>query len=162
MNLKKLAANHLIDLVISILRRSFRNTKVHSYEITAKIYSLIMAVRTDSKQNKDYLVDFMGAKFLCESGDITILPTLISGEYEKYEVTRLLEFANMREKNFKLIDVGANIGIYSILFSKEVNRVSHTQNFSEQQGSNKEATRKQQGSNKEVVLFLLLSQIQET
>jgi FkbM family methyltransferase len=30
----------------------------------------------------------------------------------------------MKEKNFKLIDVGANVGIYSVIFAKEVQKIS--------------------------------------
>lgn len=138
MSFIKSITDQLIDLIVTLFRRGFRNTKIQQWQITGKIYSIVMRIRTNFSENKDYLVDFRGAKFFCESGDITILPTLISGEYEKYEIRRLLEFARMGEKNFKLIDVGANIGIYSVLFSKEMNRDSNSQYFSDKQISKKE------------------------
>jgi hypothetical protein len=99
MSLIKKFSDQLIDLMIKLLRRCFRNTKIQHWQLTEKLYSMIMGVRTNSKKNKDYLVDFRGGKFFFESGDITILPTLISGEYEKIEINRLLDFANMKEKN---------------------------------------------------------------
>jgi FkbM family methyltransferase len=141
MSFVKAVSDELIDFMIALLRTGFRNTKIQSWRVTGKIYSLVMRIRTESKKNKDFLVVFREAKLFCESGDITILPTLISGEYENIEINRLLEFASMREKRFKLIDVGANIGIYSVLFAKEMNRDSDTQFFLEKQSGTKEELR---------------------
>jgi FkbM family methyltransferase len=110
----------ICDAVVSISRRLFRNTRVQEWVITEKVYSYVMSIRTGSAGSEDFLVDFRGSQFYFEPGDITILPTLISGEYEKQEIKRLLDFAQKDDKNYKLIDVGANIGLYSIIFAKEI------------------------------------------
>ena len=67
---------------------------------------------------KDYRVSFRGMELEAEGGDITILPTLIDGSFEEKEIEWFLSRIQQDRGNLLFIDVGANIGIYSLLALK--------------------------------------------
>jgi FkbM family methyltransferase len=50
-----------------------------------------------------------------EGGDITILPTLIDGTFEESEIDWFLERIGGAKGRLLFVDIGANIGIYSLL-----------------------------------------------
>jgi FkbM family methyltransferase len=61
-----------------------------------------------------------------EPSDITILPTVISGEYEKNEINWLREQLEINQKQkVVFIDVGANVGLYSIIAAKLLKEKDH-------------------------------------
>lgn len=68
--------------------------------------------------NQDYLLTFRGADFFCQPGDITILPTLMDQTFEKLELNIFTKLVSQNVSNTLFVDIGANIGIYSILASK--------------------------------------------
>lgn len=74
-----------------------------------------MYLRSGSK--KTFKVHFRNSDFNIQPGDITLLPSLISGDFEQVELDWLNTYCKNNSKvNF--IDVGANIGVYSILVAK--------------------------------------------
>ncbi len=80
-----------------------------------------MFLRSGSK--KFFIVHFRNSDFNIQSGDITLLPSLISGDFEQVELDWLYSYCKNNSKvNF--IDVGANIGVYSILVAKWAGRNS--------------------------------------
>jgi len=61
-------------------------------------------------------IEFRGIE-LKVGKDVSIFPSLYRGTYERFELDMLLGYAF--KNTFVFWDVGANIGIYSILFSKK-------------------------------------------
>jgi hypothetical protein len=50
--------------------------------------------------------------------DLAITPQLYSGQFERREIDWMnRKFIDLAKSNGLLIDIGANIGIYSVLFS---------------------------------------------
>ncbi len=71
-----------------------------------------------SMGNKEFtVVDFQGAKFKASTRDFTILPSMLNGNYENKLIAI---FQALARPGDTIIDVGANIGIYSIIGSKVV------------------------------------------
>lgn len=58
------------------------------------------------------LITFRGQKLLLPTKDTTIVPGLINGDYEDYE---LHVFEKLIESKMIVLDIGANIGVYSLI-----------------------------------------------
>lgn len=68
--------------------------------------------------NKDIdKVYFQGYPFYTYTNDITILPSLLNNNYETLEIEL---FKKLLKRGMNFVDVGANIGIYSVIGSKIV------------------------------------------
>jgi FkbM family methyltransferase len=66
-------------------------------------------------------VHFRNLSILLESNDITIMPSLITGRYEKNELDWLVSrIRDLIPKKILFLDVGANVGIYSLVASMEI------------------------------------------
>jgi FkbM family methyltransferase len=99
--------------VISLGRKLFRNTPVHSWKITNVIYRFVFTKSVNSSEK----VKFKSLDLVVDPTDITIVPTLHTGEYEKSEIDF---FSKCLKPGDVVIDIGANIGIYSLVASKIV------------------------------------------
>ena len=109
----------LIDRILQVGRYLFRGKKPQNWAITIFLYELLMKTRTKPNEIGDFTVEFQNLIFHMEPSDITILPTVISGEYEKTEIEWIkqrIEYHHKRTVVF--IDVGANVGIYSLIVAK--------------------------------------------
>ena len=104
----------LLLQVIRVLRKLFYNTPIHRSHLLNLFYERIFHMFF-----KDPLVQvsFESFDFKIPSRDITILPSLLNGCYETYEI-QLLKDILLAGMTF--IDVGANIGLYTLIGSRLV------------------------------------------
>lgn len=93
---------------INFARRRFRNTWVHRIPITSWLYRKVF---TFTYRGIEKEITFRNAKYLVPTNDTAIVPSMISGEYEHYELDL---FAGLLKPGNTVIDVGANIGVYCI------------------------------------------------
>jgi FkbM family methyltransferase len=79
-----------------------------------------MELRTKTKTiEHDFDVKFRELNLTAQAGDITILPSLIDGSFEETEINIFQNFCK-NISSLLVIDVGANIGIYSIIAGKSI------------------------------------------
>ncbi len=106
----------IVFIVLPTLRKIFKGTFIQELRITQSINSLVMKVITKPGQNGYYANNFRGATMYFPPGDVTILPTILNGTYEKMEFEWLYDrIQTVRTKRrVHLIDIGANIGVYSV------------------------------------------------
>ena len=114
--------------LMSVIRRMFKGTVVHRWRLTTKVYSWYTRVLVRHLERTDLgvLVPFRGHEFEIEEHDITILPTLVTGEYEAREID---EFLNVLVPGMTVLDVGANIGLFSVLARQAVGPRGHVYAF---------------------------------
>jgi FkbM family methyltransferase len=96
-------------------RDLFRNTPIQRLPGMAALYERF--VRTAYGSNGSITVAFRRGDFELPTGDITTLPTLADGTYEADELDR---FLSRVRPGHTVVDVGANIGIWSVLLSRAV------------------------------------------
>lgn len=103
--------------MFSLIRRLLHGTAFQNTRLFEILYSSYVAVlqRNLPSDGKSVLVDFRDSTFWIQKGDITILPTLIKGTYETDEFDQVLALSKQCDV---FIDVGANIGLYTILCAK--------------------------------------------
>lgn len=113
MRTKNYASLMLPSRSVRLLRHHLRGTRFQKVALAEYIYKLLTWVQTRSlvKNGGNVRVQFRGLVFDIPRNDITILPTVLSGEYEEREFD-LLESRLRRTSAF--IDVGANVGLYSV------------------------------------------------
>ena len=104
----------LIDTFLKLSRKLFRGTGIQLLPFVTSFYKDLMKYRT-SGQGENFKVIFRDSAFLCQPGDITILPTLMDGTFEKIELDIFENILLENPASTVFIDVGANIGIWSIL-----------------------------------------------
>lgn len=100
--------------MLDFLRRTIRNTWLHRLPITTMIYTRLAKRRNHLTGNP---IDFRGLVLTVDLNDITIVPGLIAGDYEVFE---LEVFEKLLIKGSVVLDVGANIGIYSLVAARIV------------------------------------------
>jgi FkbM family methyltransferase len=98
-----------LDFVSTVLRNNFRGSFLHRSKFANLLYQLIWKVLADKDSTRS--VRFRNLTFSVPTNEITILPSLIDGTYEFNELNF---FLNHLELNAVVLDVGANIGIYSL------------------------------------------------
>ena len=96
-------------------RRMFRNTPVQRVPLVNSIYRRLS--ETAYGDTGTVVIAFRGIQIEVAAGDITTLPSLADGTYESDELDSFL--ASVR-KGTVVVDIGANIGIWSVLMSKAV------------------------------------------
>ena len=96
-------------------RRLFRNTPVQRLPGMAAIYGRL--VRRAYGNDESVTVSFRQGIFEVPTGDITTLPSLADGTYEAHELDR---FLSLVQPGQVVVDVGANIGVWSVLLSRAV------------------------------------------
>lgn len=75
---------------------------------TSKLYKKLFLSTFKGAEKK---IIFRGHKFFVPTTDTTIVPSMISGEYESYELDIFNQFL---KKGATVLDIGANIGVYAI------------------------------------------------
>lgn len=95
--------------LIKVGRKFFYNTPIQHWKFTSFVYdSVFHAGYTD----KELSTTYFGAKLTFPARDFTITPGLVGGFYERFELEL---FESIVKQSHHLIDVGGNIGLYSII-----------------------------------------------
>ncbi len=110
--------SQILTSIIKIVRYLFlyspiRHLKLHESRFFAKTYEKVFAVQRGNLETANYL----DCIFNLPKHDITISPALLNGTYEKNELVVLKSLIKDKDVVF---DVGANIGIFSIIASKYI------------------------------------------
>lgn len=100
--------------IINLTRKHFRNTWIHRIPITSWVYKKVFGFTYGGKEKE---IVFRGANYLVPTTDTAVVPSMISGEYEHYELDL---FMQLLKPGFTVLDVGANIGVYCIEASKVI------------------------------------------
>ncbi len=108
--LKKNLEKVILGLV-SFARKEFKGTFIQRLTITSWVYRRLFSTIQRTQ------VIFRGYSFEVKPGDITINPSLVLGDFEKAELDLML---NVLRPGDTVLDVGANIGIFSVIASKHV------------------------------------------
>lgn len=101
--------------VIRVARRLLRGTFLQRLAITTWCYRRVARVAAGAR--RDVQVAFRGLDLLAPAADITITPTLATGDYER---TAIDAFIRLLPTGGTVVDVGANIGVLSLLAAKAV------------------------------------------
>jgi FkbM family methyltransferase len=100
--------------VINVSRRLFAGSFVQRWGFTSVVY---MKVFDAMYGKKDTVVQFRGAQFVMPTKDITLTPSVMSGVFERHELDI---FERACSAGATIVDVGANIGLYSVLAAQRV------------------------------------------
>jgi FkbM family methyltransferase len=102
--------------LMKVFRRLFRSTGLHQLPVAVWIYKKVMSVLTSG--DEDFFVTFRGMNLAMEPGDVTLLPSVVSGDFEVLELdwyeSWLERMATSSHKTL-VVDIGSNIGIFSVL-----------------------------------------------
>lgn len=99
---------------INHARKTFRNTWVHRIPLTSIIYRHVFAFGYGGVEKE---IAFRNAKYLVPTTDSAVVPSMISGDYENYELNL---FSQILNKGDTVLDIGANIGVYCIEASRKI------------------------------------------
>ncbi len=105
--------------VINLSRKLFAGSFVQRWKVTSFIYMKVFDAMYGGKNRE---VAFRGAQFVIPTKDITIAPSVLSGEFERQELD-FFEF--VCTAGGTVVDVGANIGLYTVLAAKRVGPSGH-------------------------------------
>ncbi len=92
--------------VMNFSRSKFRNTWIHHLPFTTTIYRKMFSA---TYHGVDKNIVFRNLKFKVPTTDTTVVPSMISGDFEKIELDI---FHKLLKKNDIVLDIGANIGVY--------------------------------------------------
>ena len=104
-----------IEAVIHAGRRLFRNTPIQQLPIVTRIYRALFDRL--HPPGTDLVVHYLGAEFVVPTGDVTVVPSLIAGDYERAEFEAL---DRRLHPGMTVVDVGANIGLHSVFFATRI------------------------------------------
>lgn len=96
-------------VIIKIGRRLFYNTPVQRWGITSLLYDTIFHA---GYSEKELSTTYFGAKLTFPGKDFTITPGLMGGFYEKRELEIFQAVCGVSKR---VVDVGGNIGLYSVI-----------------------------------------------
>lgn len=102
---------------IKLSRKYFRNTWVHRLPFTSWTYKKIFRTINHGAPEKEVI--FRGMKLLVYTKDTSLVPSIINQDYEFLELNI---FEQLLKPGMTVLDIGANIGIYSILASDKVGK----------------------------------------
>src|SRR5262245_52356781 len=100
--------------IINISRKLFAGSFVQRWGLTSFVY---MKVFDAMYGKKDTVVQFRGAQFVMPTKDITLTPSVMSGIFERHELDI---FERACSTGATIVDVGANIGLYSVVAAQRV------------------------------------------
>lgn len=101
------------ERVILVLRRLFYNTPVMHWKITPYLYDKVFSIGAPDLSKP---IHFRGAKFFVDPVDRSYVPTMVAGYYEKHELDVFTEISKLAKL---FLDIGANIGMYSVIAATE-------------------------------------------
>jgi hypothetical protein len=92
---------------IAAARRVFRNTPLQRFSIVTRVYRFMFA--RVHPPHQDITIDYLGLRFVVPSDDITIVPSLAAGDYEREEFAAL-ELAI--QPGMTVVDVGVHAAFF--------------------------------------------------
>lgn len=108
----------IISKTIKTSRKHLRNSWVHKLPITSYVYKKLYLHTVKDKERQ---FTFLGIKIVAPTHDTTIVPSMIDQDYEVFE---LEIFKKLAEKSSVMFDIGANIGLYSLVVASIPNNKS--------------------------------------
>lgn len=108
--------NKLVNRVVKIIRFLFKNTVFHNSRIFLKYYSKYsLYINNEIKSHDNVKIEFRGIEFMINTDKGGIEPSIVTGTWEHKEI-KIFSKKIMNCDSF--IDIGANVGIYSLLAYK--------------------------------------------
>ena len=95
--------------VIRVARKLLANTPIQKLPLTTKVYTQVFRF---GNANEEVTTTFRGIQLTMPTKDTTIVPGLVGGFYEKIELDIFERLAAISKT---IVDVGANIGLYSCI-----------------------------------------------
>lgn len=99
--------------VVYVARRMLVGTPVQKWNITSKLYARLMDLMY---AHKDISVTYKNVNLILPPKDPSIVPPIIRGTYESFELD---VYRRLAPKTEVIFDVGANIGLYAAVAGKE-------------------------------------------
>jgi FkbM family methyltransferase len=106
------ARARLSALVIRVARALLAGTSVQRWPLTTVLYR---AAFRFGHSGDEISVEFRGVTLTAPNRDVTIVPGLVGGFYEKHELDL---FERLAVSSRTVLDVGANIGLYACLAAR--------------------------------------------
>lgn len=109
--------------LIKFFRKLFLHTPLSRLRITGyireKIYKIVV-------KSENITISYMGVELKAPSHDLGIVPGLIGGYYEKAELT---VYKALLRKASMIVDVGGNIGLYTVIGARYMNPMGRIVTF---------------------------------
>lgn len=100
-----------VNGTIRTIRHFCYNTPVMQWKLTGMVYDKVFSLGAPDLTKP---ISFRGANFYVDPKDRSYLPTMAAGYYEKLELNI---FEKIAQISHTFLDVGSNIGMYSVLAS---------------------------------------------
>lgn len=100
--------------VIRVARRLVANTPIQRLHLTTAIYRKVFRLGYPAAE---VTTRFRGSSLTVPTGDVTLVPGLIGGYYEQIELD---VFQQVCETSLVVVDVGANVGLFTCLAANRV------------------------------------------
>jgi FkbM family methyltransferase len=101
-----------------VVVKLFKNTFIQRSPLTTLIYKKIIEFIVDDEPSRITKITFRNLNYSIRSDDITILPSLITGQYEKKELDWFSgRIIDKLPSKITFLDIGANVGLYSLVAS---------------------------------------------
>lgn len=107
---------------IDVNKKMFTNTPIQKWQVTSYVYSKLLYAMYDKK---DVRATYKNIELILPSQDSSIVPAIVGGAYESFEVDLFILLAKHSQE---ILDVGGNIGLYSVVAAK-TNSTSHVTAF---------------------------------
>lgn len=101
--------------LIGVARRWFRNTPIQRLPFVTPIYRWLFAQTHSGAAELE--VTYLGARLLVPAADITVVPSLMAGDYERAEFAAL---ERVVRPGMTVVDIGANIGLHAVFFGSRI------------------------------------------
>ncbi|HEY7416725.1 MAG TPA: FkbM family methyltransferase [Ktedonobacteraceae bacterium] len=99
---------------IRLGRRLFANTPVNKWPLAGKVRGWIFR---QGYREVDSIIEYKGVRISAPARDLSLIPGLVGGYYE---ATELEVFMALAAASRNIIDVGGNIGLYTVLGAKQL------------------------------------------
>lgn len=110
--------------IIRAGRKLFRNTPIQRLPLVTAIYRKLFARL--HPPGRETIVRYLGSEYVVPTGDITVVPSLMAGDYERAEFDAL---GRLLRPGMVVVDVGANIGLHAVFFGRAVGRTGRVMAF---------------------------------
>ena len=111
--------------MIKIARRWLKNTRLESSFFVNALYKIVFAFGFQGAPPEKKFI-FHGQNFIASSKDKTMLPGLLNQTYELHELSF---FKKTLKPGWVILDIGANIGLYSKIASTIIGANGHVYCF---------------------------------
>ena len=99
-----------------IFRFFLKGTRIQHTRLATFVY--LKLIQTIVPSGSDVEVSFRGCDFIVQNMDVTLLPSIMDESYEEYELDWITSFFP-KDKSYLFIDIGANVGLYTILVASQ-------------------------------------------